>query len=406
MSMIYFNNAATSYPKAPGVAEAVAGALSRLPGAANRGGIEDFDVLAAVRDELAALLGVSRAEQIGLGANATWGLNSAIHGLGLGAGDRVLTTAAEHNSVLRPLFALSRGSGQTIEYLPTDRLGRVRLDDWQAALERVKPRLCVVTHASNVTGALNDIAGLAELAHRYGSLLLVDIAQSIGNFDIRLEEWGVDLAAFTGHKYLLGPQGTGGLYVRPGLELSPLLTGGTGIHSDLDTMPPTMPLHIEAGTNNEPGFYGLLAALRWSRENGLGDLGDSGGLGGLSSLGGSGGLGDLGGLGGSTSLETTALLKDSLRSIGAHVIDALEPCTPVVSFTVDGFSPAYLGDTLLDNYDIIVRTGLHCAPRIFACLGVDPKQGTVRASLSRFTTVAEVDELVQALREIIAAGQA
>jgi selenocysteine lyase/cysteine desulfurase len=355
----------------------VTGALDAPPGAANRGGIEDFDVLAAVRTELAALMGTQHPECIGLGSNATWGLNLAIGGLTLKAGDAALTTAVEHNSVLRPLYALNQKSGLTLEYLPVDRVGRVSLADWQAALERNKPQLCVVTHASNVTGAVNNIAALTELAHQQGALVLVDLAQSLGTIDVQLEQWDVDLAAFTGHKYLLGPQGTGGLYVRPDLELDPYLVGGTGIHSDLDTMPPTMPLHIEAGTNNEPGFYGLLAALKWSRENG------------------------------SSKHNGTALLqrlKDGLHSLGAQVIDPGEPCTPVVSFTLDGFSPAYLGETLLDSYDIIVRTGLHCAPRIFDYLAVDSRQGTVRASLSRFTSKAEIDELLEALREIKAAG--
>ncbi len=380
MSMLYLNNAATSYPKAPGVADAVHNALQNLPGAANRGGIEDFDVFSAVRTELAELLGVfGCAEQIGLGPHATWALNTGIHGLPFVKGDTVLTTAAEHNSVLRPLFALSKSPGVTVHHLPVDATGRVRAELWQQALEALRPRLCVVTHASNVSGAVNDVATLTELAHRFGSLLLVDLSQTLGCQEVRLAEWNVDLAAFTGHKYLLGPQGTGGLYVRPGLNINPFLTGGTGIHSDLDTMPPTMPLHVEAGTNNEPGFYGLLQALKWQRTHPLSQ----------------GALKDM-----------AALLRERLRGLGAHVIDPGELSTPVVSFTLDteGFSPAYLGETLLDSYDIVVRTGLHCAPRVFEYLGVDPKAGTVRVSLSRFTTRAECDEFIEALTEIVRAG--
>jgi len=376
MNMIYLNNAATSYPKAPGVPEAVKGALQQLPGAANRGGIEDFDVNAAVREQLARLAGIEQPERIGLGSNATWGLNLAIHGLGLTAKSGILTTQAEHNSVLRPLYALSQTMGTEVHYLPVDSKGKVSIDEWKQALEILHPKLCVVSHASNVTGAVNDLALLTELAHQYQALLLVDTAQSLGCVETKFSSWGVDAAAFTGHKYLLGPQGTGGLYVRPGLELAPYLTGGTGIHSDLDTMPPTMPLRIEAGTNNEPGYHGLLAALCWQEENPWD--------------------------------ETTTILLERLReqlcSLGAAVIAPDEPCSPIVSFTLPGFSPAYLGETLLDCYGIIVRTGLHCAPRIFDCLGVDAKQGTVRVSLSRFTTNADIDELVVALKEIVAAG--
>ena len=377
MGIIYFNNAATSFPKAPGVAEAVYQALDNLPGAANRGGIEDFDVLAAVRENLADLAGIAQPECIGLGSNATWGLNVGIHGIGLTGSCKVLTTKAEHNSVLRPLYALSQTKGAQIHYLSVDRSGRVCIDDWAQALDKLQPELCVVSHASNVTGAVNDIAALTELAHDHGALILVDAAQSLGSTEARFSSWGVDLVAFTGHKYLLGPQGTGGLYVRPSLELEPYLSGGTGIHSDLDTMPPTMPLRIEAGTNNDPGYHGLLAALRWQSEN-------------------------------PWSMAATRDLLDELRerllALGAMVIAPKEPCSPIVSFTLPGFSPALLGDTLLDCYDIIVRTGLHCAPRIFECLGVDPKLRTVRVSLSRFSTEAEIDELVCAVKEIIAAG--
>lgn len=377
MSMIYLNNAATSYPKAPGVPEAVAGALSNPPGAANRGGIEDFDVFGEVRRELALLMGIVQPDQIGLGFNATWGLNVGIQGLAYSKGDVVLTTAAEHNSTLRPLHALSLSRGITVHCLPVDSDGRVPIDKWIEVLERYHPRLCAVTHASNVSGAVNDIAALTETAHRHGALVLVDLAQSLGCHAVTLDDWGVDLAAFTGHKYLLGPQGVGGLYVRPGLDLDPCLTGGTGIHSDLDTMPPSMPLHIEAGTNNEPGCYGLLQALRWQRMNPWPEASVS----------------DL--------LEG---LKERLRGVGAAVIDPGQPCTPIVSFTVEGFTPAYIGETLLESYDIIVRTGLHCAPRIFAYLGVNPKEGTVRVSLSRFTTAGEIDEFVGALGDILEAG--
>lgn len=382
--MIYLNNAATSYPKAPGVPEAVGSTLRGLPGAANRGGIEDFDVLGETRKELALLMGVSVPKSIALGPNATWGLNSGIYGLNLAKGDVVLTTTAEHNSVLRPLYALSINPGITVHYLEVDHTGHVRLEDWEAALRTYKPRLCVVSHASNVTGAVNDAPILAALAHKHNALIMLDLAQSLGCEPVKLEEWSIDLAAFTGHKYLLGPQGTGGLYVTPGLDLNPLLTGGTGIHSDLDTMPPNMPLHLEAGTNNEPGFSGLLQALRWQRINPWP---------------------------GKQVTELLVFLKAELQQMGARVINpglseavkagSIDSCTPVVSFTLPGFIPDYLGETLLDSYDIIVRTGLHCAPRIFACLGVDPAEGTVRVSLSRFTTQEEIDELLVALREVI-----
>jgi selenocysteine lyase/cysteine desulfurase len=378
-TMVYLNNAATSWPKAPSVAAAMAEAASNLPGAANRGGLEDFDVLDAVRRRLARVMGVQDHDRIALGANATWGLNAAIFGLDLQAGDRVLATTAEHNSVLRPLFALSQDRGIVVEYLPTDGVGRVDPQAWADAMARLRPRLGVVTHASNVTGAANDIAALAALAHARGALLLLDMSQSLGWLDCALDAWGVDMAAFTGHKYLLGPQGTGGLYLRPGLELRPHLVGGTGIHSDRDTMPPQMPLHLEAGTNNEPGYHGLLAALDWAKGNPLERPRAATG-------------------------ELLSQLKSGLTALGARVIDPGAPSTPVLSFTLEGYAPDLVGAALAESYHILARTGLHCAPKIFSSLNVDPQHGSIRVSLSRFSTQADKDALLDALAEIVAAG--
>jgi selenocysteine lyase/cysteine desulfurase len=376
--MIYLNNAATSWPKPSEVAVATARAIERLPGAANRGGIEDFDVMDAVRARLAALMGVKDRSRIGLGANATWGLNLAIFGLKLGAGDHVVTTKAEHNSVLRPLRALDQ-RGVRIHYVETDMTGAVSLDSWRATLEKYKPRLAVFTHASNVTGAVNDVASLTSAAHEHDATVLLDLAQTLGWHEVALERGKVDLAAFTGHKYLLGPQGTGGLYVRRGLELEPHLVGGTGIRSDLDIMPDEMPLHLEAGTSNEPAAFGLLAALDWAAENPVSACR-------------------------ATVFSELDYLRQELMKLGARVINSSASdlfCTPVVSFTFDDVSAHDIGEALLDSYDIIVRTGLHCSPRIFECLGVDPLVGTVRVSLSRFTTHAELETFVEALRDIV-----
>ncbi|MGI6152031.1 MAG: aminotransferase class V-fold PLP-dependent enzyme, partial [Christensenellales bacterium] len=267
MSLIYMNNAATSWPKPPCVVEAVARALTELPGAMHRGGVERFDVFSAVRAKLAARLGVMDPNRIALGPNATWALNAAILGFPLSQGDVVITTKAEHNSVIRPLHALTGKAGIRVVYLDTDETGRVPLDAWREALSKYRPRLAVLTHASNVTGAVNDAGALTRAAKAAGAAVLLDASQTLGWIPLSAESWGVDMVAFTGHKYLLGPQGTGGLWVRPGLELAPHLVGGTGIHSDMDTMPEAMPLRLEAGTGNEPSFHGLLAALRWAEEN-------------------------------------------------------------------------------------------------------------------------------------------
>lgn len=374
MTYIYMNNAATSWPKPDTVAEAMAQAVSALPGAANRGGIQDFDVFAETRIELAKLMGVSCPEQIALGCNSTWGLNQGIFGYPLSAGDVVLTTTAEHNAVLRPLYRLAE-KGVQIHKVNVDNYGRVNPEVWEDALKQYRPGLCVLIHASNVTGAVNDAALLTKLAKEYGADMLLDISQTLGCVPVKLEEWNVDMAAFTGHKYLLGPQGTGGLYVRPGMKLRPHIIGGTGVKSDLTEMPKEMPLHLEAGTGNEPSYHGLLAALRWSSAHPLEEA-------------------ELYG--------RVQQLTEGLQKLGCRVIVPDGMVTPVVSFVIPGVSSVDAADILMDSYDIICRVGLHCAPKIMEDL--EMPGGTIRLSLSRFTTDQEVELVLEAVRDIVESG--
>ena len=368
---IYLNNAATSWPKPACVGEAMGEAVKALPGSGGRGGIEEFDIFQAVREELAEWLGISCPERIALGCNSTWGLNQGIFGFPLRPGDTVLTTRAEHNAVLRPLYRLEQQGIQVI-YLDVDRTGRVSPEAWEKALDRFRPRLCVLIHASNVTGAVNDAPRLTAAAHRYGAALLLDLSQSLGWLPVELEDWEVDLAVFTGHKYLLGPQWTGGIYVRPGLELKPYFLGGTGVQSDRREMPEEMPIHLEAGTGNEPSYHGLLAALRWSREHPREqEAGEA----------------------------LLRYLKEGLKRLGCLVIEPEPPVTPVVSFGIPGISPGEAGDILAGNYDIICRTGLHCAPAIMENL--EMPGGTIRLSLSRFTCREELDTVLEAVEAIV-----
>ena len=364
---IYLNNAATSWPKPDCVAGAMAEALENLPGDAGRGGIRDFHIFDQVRKELADLMGIGCPERIALGSNSTWGLNQAVFGFSLEPGDKVLTTKAEHNAVLRPLYRLEKQGIQVI-YLDVDETGRMEPEMWKKALEKYRPRLCALIHASNVTGAVNDAETLTAMAKAAGAAMLLDISQSLGWIPVKLEKWGVDMAAFTGHKYLLGPQGTGGLYVRQGLTLRPYVLGGTGVKSDLREMPEEMPLHLEAGTGNEPSYHGLLAALRWAAENPLKK---------------------------EKTEEILRYLKEGLEKLGCRVIRPKPPVTPVVSFTVPGWHPGEAGDILSGSYDIICRTGLHCSPRIMENL--ETPEGTIRLSLSRFTEKADADRVLEAV---------
>ena len=369
-TLIYMNNAATSWPKPACVSQAVSEALLLPPGSMHRGGMDSFDVFDAVRSHLAPLMGISDPSRIALGANATWGLNLAIFGFPFQPGDTVVTTKAEHNSVLRPLDALEQKGLIHVQYVDTDETGRVSLQDWEGCLQDYRTRLAIFTHASNVTGAVNDAAAMTAAAKAVNARVLIDASQTLGWLTLTAEAWGADMVAFTGHKYLLGPQGTGGLWVRDDLTLQPHLLGGTGIQSDLDTMPEQMPLHLEAGTGNEPSFYGLLSALQW-REANPPDI--------------------------SSCTHRLNRLRQGLNKAGARVIVPSGECTPVVSFTLPGESAADAGFMLQESCGIICRTGLHCAPKIFSCLKVPE---TVRLSLSRFTTAEEIDQVIAAVEDI------
>ena len=367
---IYMNNAATSWPKPSCVSQTVSEALLLPPGSMHRGGIDSFDVFDAVRSHLAPLMGISAPSRIALGANATWGLNLAIFGFPFQPGDTVVTTKAEHNSVLRPLYALEQKGLIHVQYADTDETGRVPLNEWENCLQKFRPQLAIFTHASNVTGAVNDAAAMTAAAKAINARVLIDASQTLGWLTLEAEGWGADMVAFTGHKYLLGPQGTGGLWVRDDLTLQPHLLGGTGIQSDKDTMPEEMPLHLEAGTGNEPSFYGLLSALQW-RENNPPDV--------------------------TSCTNRLELLRQGLNKAGARVIVPSGECTPVVSFTLPGESASDTGFMLQESCGIICRTGLHCAPKIFSCLKVPE---TVRLSLSRFTTAEEIDQVIAAVEDI------
>lgn len=368
---IYMNNAATSYPKPECVKGAVSGAINQLPGNANRGGITDVDVFDQVRRKLAVLMNIDIPEQIVLGANATWALNLAIFGFALTEKDVVVTTKSEHNSVLRPLFQLEKSGLIQVVYVDCDSYGRIDTAAFAEAVEEYRPRLTVFSHSSNVTGAINNARTLCRLAQEQGSKVLVDCSQSLGWISVDAKDMGADMIAFTGHKYLLGPQGTGGLYVSPAVRLNPWLVGGTGIHSDLAEMPEAMPVHLEAGTGNEPSFAGLLAALEWAVDHPP-DW--------------------------EKERQKLESVKTGLRRLGVRIIDPPGQCMPVISFNINQMTPETTADLLTGSYDIICRHGLHCAPKIFECLG-EPL-GTVRISLSRFTTDEEIAVLLQAVADI------
>lgn len=370
--MIYLDNAATSWPKAPGVAEAMARFLQEEAGNPGRSGHRLARAASArvqaTRQALARLLGVSEPERVVFTLNATDALNLALKGL-LRPGDRVITSRMEHNSMTRPLRAL-QAAGVEVVKVSCFSDGLVEAEAVAQALRR-PTRLLAITHASNVAGTIQPVAELARLAHEAGAWVLVDGAQTVGALPLQVEELGADLLAFSGHKGLLGPTGTGGLYVGPGIELRPVREGGTGTHSESDAQPEELPHRLESGTPNTVGLAGLGAALDYLERRGLEAIREH-------------------------ERRLVEVLRDGLGKIpGLTLYGPRDPRSQagVVSFTLEGWPPTEVAAILDASFDVAVRPGLHCAPDAHRTLGTFPA-GTVRLSPGPFNTVDEMDQVV------------
>ena len=377
--MIYLDSAATSLHKPPQVARAVAEAISSLgnPARGAHGASLAADrTIYETRRLLAAFFGCPRAENVVFTSNATEALNVAICGL-LGPGDRAVTTDLEHNSVLRPLYEL-QDRGLRLDFVPADARGRVDWADFERLLvPGVKAVIC--THASNLTGYSLDLARVAALAHSRGALLIVDASQTAGLLPIHMEDMGIDLLCFTGHKGLMGPQGTGGLCLRPGLELRPFKRGGSGVHSFDRAQPREYPTRLEAGTLNAHGIAGLKAALDYINAVGRARLYAA------------------------EHSRTLRFYEGVLRIPGVRVYgDFSQPLRAgIVSLNIRDEDSAAVADALAVDFDIAVRAGAHCAPRMHRALGTE-EQGAVRLSFSPFTTELEVDTAIEAVKTLAA----
>jgi cysteine desulfurase / selenocysteine lyase len=375
--IVYLNNAATAWPKAPGVAEAVADEMLQIPEHPGRTAKTNDDPLHACRVLLAGMLGTDSAERIVLTQHATHALNLAILGLGLRNGDEVITSVTEHNSMLRPLARLQDTVGIQLALIGIDADGAIDEEAFERALQR-SPRLVAFNHVSNVTGHIQPVASVFTRARRAGATTLLDASQSLGHLPVNAHELNADLIAFTGHKGLRGPAGAGGLYVAPQIELEQMLVGGTGVRSDLRLHPAEMPTRLEAGTPNMPALAGLAAALRWQQEHGL--------------------------LFNTIARSRAQQLRAGLREIPTvHLIgngmhsEELE----IISIRVDGWSVEEFGYALGESFGIICRTGLHCAPLIHLPLGSAP-EGTIRLSPSGATTESEIEFALSAIRRLAA----
>lgn len=380
---IYLDNAATSWPKSAAVVEAMSRYLQFNGAAAGRGtyreALEVDRILSQLRNDLARLIGATSGERIVFAANGTDALNLALHGL-LRPGDHVVTTATEHNSVLRPLAWLARRGSIEVDYAPCDSGGRVDPDDIRRLLRPGRTRLLVINHASNVTGALQPLATIGPLAKAAGALVLVDAAQSLGYWPINVQQQCIDLLAAPGHKGLGGPLGTGLLYLAPGLEqeLEPYRQGGTGSFSAAETPPEVLPDRFEAGNLNVPGLVGLAAAVAE-----------------LSSA---------------AILARAAQQAQLQRQLLDGVLDhprlrvfgptETEPRVGVLSVAVESYDSQELAATLEAAFGIQGRAGLHCAPRLHQALGTFESGGTFRLSWGTQTTPEMIDAAVRGLHEL------
>lgn len=375
--MIYLDSSATSFLKPPQVAEAVFRSFNTI-GNAGRGAhaptLNASRLIYDTREKLSALFGTPDPSRIAFTCNATEALNIAIHGA-IHPGEHVITTACEHNSVLRPLY-LKEKEGTELTIIPADKKGRIRYDLLESSVKSNTSAI-VLTHASNLSGNVTDLAFVSNFAKKHGLLLIVDASQTAGSLPINVVKMGIDILCFTGHKGLFGPQGTGGLYVREGLTLSPLKSGGSGIHSFDRQHPTDMPTALEAGTLNGHGIAGLNAGLNYILSTGVKSI----------------------------HTKETSLARRFVNGISDISdlklygdIDA--PLrTPIISLNIGNMSSASVSDILWEDYEICVRAGAHCAPLMHKTFGTE-KQGAVRFSFSCFNTEAEIDTAIRAMHEI------
>ena len=377
--MIYLDNAATTMHKPQTVIDAVTQAMCSLGNAgrgATSGALDAARTIHGCRAKFARLLGCQRSDHVCFTPNSTAALNTVINGV-VRPGDRVGTTVLEHNSVLRPLNRLAVEQGVTVEHAGCDANGVLDYDELE---QLVTPgtRAVVVTHASNVTGNAVDIACVAAMAHAAGALVIVDASQSAGAARIDMDAMGLDVVCFTGHKGLMGPQGTGGLAVAEGIDVAPWAMGGTGVHSFDALQPLEWPTRLEAGTLNGHGIAGLSAGLDFIEAQG--------------------------------GVETIAARERTLAErflAGVREIPGIalygafdQPVrSAIVSLNVGDIDSAEISDALMQGWGIATRPGAHCAPLMHRALGTE-RQGVVRFSFGYFNTDEEVDTAIDALRDL------
>ncbi|RGV94254.1 aminotransferase class V-fold PLP-dependent enzyme [Ruminococcus sp. AF14-10] len=389
--MLYMDNAATTLRKPPEVIRAVTHALESMGNAGRGLGEAAFDaarIIYDTRERLCRLFNGENPRQIAFTKNSTESLNLAIRGL-IRPGDHVVTTVLEHNSVLRPLYERQE-NGAELTIVGCDESGVLDYDVLEQAV-RPDTRAVICTHGSNLTGNLVDLQRVSEAAKRQGALLIVDASQTAGVFPIDVQKQQIDVLCFTGHKSLLGPQGTGGLYVKPGLQIEPLTRGGSGIETYNPHHPEEMPVALEAGTLNGHGIAGLNGALCYLEKTGIDKIRRKEqdlmwqfyeGIKGISGI----------------RIYGDFLVDDHTTKGSGESFFRKERC-PIVTFNLGDYDSGEVSDALLTDYGIATRSGGHCAPLMHEALGTR-KQGAVRFSFSHYNTEEEVEIAINAIHEL------
>ena len=375
--MIYMDNAATTMQKPKEVVQAVAAAMESM-GNAGRGAhgasLSASRTVYDTRELLCRFFNGTSPRQVVFTANSTESLNIAIKGV-LNPGDHVVTTVMEHNSVLRPLYEMEE-KGVELTFVKTDERGVMDFTDLEAAI-RPDTKAIVCTNGSNLTGNYVDVEAVGAIAAKYNVLFIVDASQTAGVFPIDVQKMHIDILCFTGHKSLLGPQGTGGMYVREGLEVRPLLSGGSGVQTYSKTHPKEMPTALEAGTLNGHGIAGLHAAVEYLMSEGIDKI---------------------------RTREQELMwrfyegVKD-IPNVKVYGDFSTKNRCPIVTLNIGAYDSSEVGDALLMDYDISIRPGAHCAPLMHEAFGT-VGQGAVRFSFSHYNTEEEVDTAIRAIQEL------
>ena len=381
--MIYLDNAATTLHKPEQVIDAVVNAM-RTQGNASRGAhnatLSASRVVYDARVKIAKFFNFDTPSNVIFTCNSTEALNIAINGT-IKEGDKVVSTDTEHNSVLRPLYHLKKTKNIDLQFIPADKNGVLSIEDAKKIIDD-KTKVVVVNHISNLTGNVNDIKTISKIAHNAGAILIVDGSQSAGTMPVDVKDLGIDIYCFTGHKGLFGPQGTGGLLIKEGIEVSAFKRGGSGVKTYEEDQPNEYPTRLEAGTLNSHGIAGLSAAIDFINEIGVENIQKK--------------EREL------TEYFYNEVIKiDGVKVYGNFVADAAYPYehAAIISLNVKDYDSGEVSDALSNDYGIATRPGAHCAPRLHIALGTK-QQGAVRFSFSYFTTKEELDAAVNALKEI------